>query len=194
MLTRKRWPAPSTGFRWVRPFNRDAAVPNTCLHSARLTRNPASTRRIDGSALTHSNSAGSGAASTADRRFDPVLEVVELERSGIDVAGDDGEEAKDHQRHDDEPRRVRLGERQRRARARARAHARRARRGHRACRACRVGVVVGMIAVHEVRGRATWLAEEGEVRRAGHVRGGHERADQPDDHEDARSGSDRRSR
>ena len=35
-MTRKRWPAPSTGLRWVRPFNFEAAGPNTCLQIAKL--------------------------------------------------------------------------------------------------------------------------------------------------------------
>ena len=43
--------------------------------------------------------------------------------------------------------------------------------------------VMSVVAVHEVRSGATRLTEEREVGGPGHVRGGHEGADQPDDHE-----------
>ena len=47
-----------------------------------------------------------------DRRFGPFLEPVQVERRRVEVAGDDGEDAEQHERRGDLPRRVVGGERQ----------------------------------------------------------------------------------
>ena len=81
------------------------ASPNTARQMSQLTRMPSATRTRPGAALAHENSGGCGngvdplAERQPDRRLGPVLEPVQLERRGVEVAGDHGEDAEDHERH-----------------------------------------------------------------------------------------------